>query len=204
VFGYDRGEQIDRFYIEGFLAAHAQDIAGVVLEVADGTYTRRFGGVRVRRAEVLHLEPGHKGVTIVGDLSAAESPLGCNEFDCIVLTQTLQFIYELRPAIATLYRALRPGGVLLATVPGISQISRYDMDRWGDFWRFSALSTRRLLSETFPADAVEVRSYGNVLAAVALLHGLAQADIGTRKLVPNDPDYPVIIGIRAVKPVGCN
>jgi hypothetical protein len=34
---------------------------------------------------------------------------------------------------------LKPGGVLLATVSGISQISRYDMYRWGDYWRFTTL-----------------------------------------------------------------
>ena len=30
-----------------------------------------------------------------------------------------------------------PGGSLLLTVPGISQIARYD-DHWGDYWRFTS------------------------------------------------------------------
>ena len=38
----------------------------------------------------------------------------------------------------TLTRILKPGRVLLTTLPGISQLCRYGMDRWGDFWRFSA------------------------------------------------------------------
>jgi hypothetical protein len=43
-FSYDRGLPIDRYYIERFLAANASDIRGHVLEIADNTYTGRFGG----------------------------------------------------------------------------------------------------------------------------------------------------------------
>ena len=39
-FGYDRGQPIDRYYIEQFLSAHASDVRGHVLEIADDTYTR--------------------------------------------------------------------------------------------------------------------------------------------------------------------
>ena len=47
LFGFGYGQCIDRYYIEKFLAAHAADIYGRVLEVADNSYTRRFGGTRV-------------------------------------------------------------------------------------------------------------------------------------------------------------
>src|SRR6185312_2075371 len=46
-FGYARGGPVDRYYIEGFLARHADDIRGRVLEVGDASYTHRFGGSRV-------------------------------------------------------------------------------------------------------------------------------------------------------------
>ena len=49
---------------------------------------------------------------------------------------------------------------MLATVPGISQISRYDMDRWGDFWRFTTLSMRRLFEQSFAPADVAVTSRG--------------------------------------------
>ena len=79
--------------------------------------------------------------------------------------------------MATIYRILTPGGTLLATFPGISQISRYDMDRWGEYWRFTTLSARRLLEAYFPPSQVSVASFGNVLATVAFLHGLAAEDL---------------------------
>lgn len=36
-FGFDRGKPVDRWYIERFLAAHADDVRGRVLEVAETT-----------------------------------------------------------------------------------------------------------------------------------------------------------------------
>jgi SAM-dependent methyltransferase len=176
VFGFDRGLCIDRYYIENFLAKHAEDIRGHVLEIGDDTYTRRFGGDRVARSDVLHVQEGNPKATIVADLTCADS-IPSDTFDCIIFTQTLQFIYDVRAAIRHLYRILKPGGVLLATFPGISQISRYDMDRWGDYWRFTTLSARRLFEEVFPPGNVTVRAYGNVLAAVAFLHGLSAEEL---------------------------
>lgn len=199
VFGFDRGLCIDRYYIENFLAKHAEDIRGHVLEIGDDTYTRRFGGDRVARSDVLHVQEGNPKATIVADLTCADS-IPSDTFDCIIFTQTLQFIYDVRAAIRHLHRILKPSGVLLATFPGISQISRYDMDRWGDYWRFTTLSARRLFEEVFPPGNVTVRAYGNVLAAVAFLHGLSAEELRREELDYHDPDYELIITVRAVKP----
>jgi SAM-dependent methyltransferase len=196
-FGFDRGHCIDRFYIEAFLSANASDIKGRVLEIADNEYTKQFGGSRVTHSDVLHVQDS-PGATIVADLTSADNvPSG--SFDCMIITQTLQFIYDTRAAIRTLHRLLKPGGVLLTTFPGISQISRFDMDRWGDYWRFTSLSAKRIFAETFGESSVTVKAYGNVFAAVAFLHGLAQEDIELSKLEPHDPDYEVLITVRAVK-----
>jgi SAM-dependent methyltransferase len=199
VFGFDRGLCIDRYYIENFLAHHADDIRGRVLEIGDGAYTRRFGGEGVVRSDVLHVQEGNPKATVVADLTCADS-IPSDAFDCIIFTQTLQFIYNVRAAVQTLYRILKPGGVLLATFPGISQISRYDMDRWGEFWRFTTLSARRLLEEVFPAQNVTVEVHGNVLAAIGFLHGLAAQEFHQEELNRRDPDYEVLITVRAVKP----
>jgi SAM-dependent methyltransferase len=198
VFGLDRGQPIDRYYIEGFLNRHKADIHGSVLEIGDPTYTRQFGEDRVLRSDVLLAEPGHPGQTLVGDLATGQG-IPESAFDCIILTQTLPFIYDMVLAVGNTYRALRPGGVLLATLPGISQISRYDMDRWGDYWRFTDASTRRLFAGIFDPQRLEVEIHGNVLAAVAFLHGLAVAEMKPDELDYKDPDYQLIITVRAVK-----
>lgn len=198
VFGFDRGLPIDRYYIEGFLSANRSDIQGNVLEVAENKYTLMFGGERVSRSDVLHVCEGNPNATIVADLTSGDT-LPSQYFDCVILTQTLQFIYELRAAIRTLHRILKPGGVLLATCPGISQISRYDMDRWGDHWRFTTLSARKLFEEVFSPSEIRIESYGNVLAAASLLQGLAVEDLRRDELENHDADYELIVAIRAVK-----
>jgi SAM-dependent methyltransferase len=197
--GYERGLPIDRYYIERFLAAHAADIHGRVLEIKDDSYTRKFGGERVIESDVLHKEEGNPLATIVADLTCADE-LATGSFDCIICTQTLQFIYDVKAAIATLYRILKPGGVLLVTIPSISQISRYDMERWGDYWRFTTRSVQRLFEAGFPATNVQTEAHGNVMTATAFLHGLASEELRQKELDYIDPDYELLITIRAVKP----
>lgn len=198
-FGLDRGLCIDRYYIEHFLGQYAGDIHGQVLEVGDNLYTVQFGGNRVARSDVLHVMEGNARATIVADLTQADQ-IPSDVYDCIVLTQTLQFIYDVRKAVQTLYRILKPNGVLLVTLSGINRISRYDMDRWGEYWRFTTLSASRLFEEIFPPSNVTVQGYGNVLAAVACLHGLAVAELNREELDYCDADYDVLIAVRAVKP----
>lgn len=197
-FGFERGLPVDRYYIERFLAAHADDIQGRVLEVGDASYTRRFGGSKVLWSDVLDAAEGNPDATIVADLAAADQ-LPSGAFDCVILTQTLQFIYDLRAAIATLYRILAPGGVLLATVPGISQI---ELGPWREAWcwEFTERSIGLLFGDDFPSGEVTIQVHGNVLAAVALLEGIAAPELRPEELAALDSSYPVCITIRAVKP----
>jgi len=198
-FGWDRGGlPVDRYYIERFLERHAGDIAGRVLEVRDAGYTRKYGGGRVTRSDVLHPVPGNPKATIVADLSHADQ-CPADAFDCVILTQVLPFIPDVQAAVHTLHRMLRPGGVVLATMPGISQIVRYDMDRWGDYWRFTTLSARRIFECAFPGGDIRVEGHGNVLVAAAFLYGLSSRELRPEELERNDPDYEVLITVRAVK-----
>ncbi len=196
-FGFDRGLPVDRYYIETFLGRHASEISGRVLEVGDDSYTRRFGGDRVRKADVLHVKAGFPGATFTGDLTDA-AVLPENAFDCIVLTQTLHLIYDLPLAVGRLRRALAPGGVLLLTAPGITSIDRGE---WGAtwYWSLTAVSMRKLFGDVFGEDAVLVEEYGNVFAATAFLHGLAVEELRREDLDPLDRAYPVILGLRARK-----
>lgn len=198
MFGFDRGLPVDRYYIEGFLRRHQGDVRGAVMEVGDPGYTRRFGGSAVVRSDVLHVREGTPGATVVGDLATGEG-VPRDTYDCLILTQTFQFVYDVRAAIDTCHGALKEGGVLLGTFPGISQISRYDMDRWGEYWRFTSASAHRLFADRFSAENVSVEAHGNVLAAVALLHGLAAHELDPAELEHRDADYEVLIAVRAVR-----
>ena len=196
-FGFDRGIPIDRFYIENFLNKHAQDVHGRVLEIGDATYTRRFGGNRVIKSDVLHIIKGNPEATIIGDLTKADH-IASNVFDCIIITQTLQCIYDLHSALSTLYRIIKPGGVLLATVPGLSQVVKCN---WGDnwYWAFTDQSARLLFNEYFESKNLEVRNCGNVLTAISFLHGVAQEELTKEELLYQDDEYQVVITVRAIK-----
>lgn len=198
-FGFDRGRPIDRYYIENFLARHRDDIRGHVLEISEDTYTRNFGGDRVTKSDILHVSAENPEATIVADLTSADH-IPSEVFDCIIFTQTLQYISDVRAALKTLYRILTPGGALLVTSHGISQICRLDTESWGEWWRITRLSAQRLFEEIFPPDHVRVHCYGNVLVAVAFLHGLATAELTKAELDYHDPDYEMLITVRAVKP----
>lgn len=198
-FGYDRGLPVDRYYIENFLKKQGADIKGRALEIGDDSYTKQFGGDHVRIRDVLHVKEGNPLATFVGDLINAKQ-LPSDAFDCFILTQTLHLVYDFRLAVETIYRILKPGGVLLATVPGISQIS---IDEWSDYWcwSFTQLSARRLFEEFFPGDHLQIETYGNVLSAIAFLQGLSFNELNQEELDHQDPCYQVIITIRAVKPM---
>ena len=196
-FGYDRGIPVDRRYIEAFLRTRADDIRGRVLEIGDNAYTLSLGGERVVRSDVLHVHAGAANATFVADLEAGEN-LPSDAFDCIILTQTLHLIFDMPKAIDTLHRILKPGGVLLATVPGVSSV---DAGEWGGtwFWSLTCASLERLLRRRFTASQVEVASSGNVLTAIAFLHGLAQDELRPGDYDVVDPRYPVIVTARATK-----
>jgi len=199
-FGFERGRPVDRYYIEQFLAQHAADIHGRVLEIGDDHYTRQFGGARVGQSDILDLPRDDSRATIVADLADADhTGIPAEAFDCIIFTQTLQYIFQLETAVAALHRMLRPGGVLLGTFPTISQICRFDMDRWGDYWRFTSASIRRLLTAVFPPAPLTIAAHGNVLTAVCFLHWLSDHELSPDELAYHDPDYELLITARAVK-----
>jgi SAM-dependent methyltransferase len=200
-FGLDRGQPIDRRYIESFLAEHAEKVRGAVLEIGDDAYSRRFGGARVTRQDVLHVVPGHPGVTIVADLAYAPQ-IRPESFDCIILTQTLHYVFDIHAAVVTLERILKPGGALLVTVPGISQVCRDQADQDGDYWRFTSSSVRRILALYFHGADIFVRTYGNVLTAASFLYGKSARELTERELDYHDPDYPVTIAAVVVKDAG--
>ncbi len=196
-FGFDRGIPIDRYYIDKFLSQNVHHIKGNVLEVAENTYTMRFGK-GVHKSDVLHVSKDAPNVTIVGDLCDL-STLPENAFDCFICTQTYNFIYDIQSALRGTRHLLKHGGVVLATVAGISQISRYDMDRWGDYWRFTTLSAQRIFEKEFGTANVEIDSYGNVLSAISFLEGLSSRELSANELDYRDKDYQLLVTIVARK-----
>ncbi len=211
-FGLDRGQPIDRVYIEQFLDAQRQVIRGDCLEIEESTYTARFGAPGHVPYVLKYPGPGDgrsfgqsderdaQGARIVRCDLAQPDSVPVSRFDALICTQTLSFIFDVRVAVASIHALLRPGGHALITVSGISQISRYDYDRWGDYWRFTDLSLRRLLSACFDESRIQVLTYGNVAAASMFLQGLAVEEVHDPGVFAyQDPDYQIVVCARVQK-----
>lgn len=200
--GGRRGSYIDRFYIEQFLVSHRDCIHGSVAEIQSDEYIKMFGGTTVVRSEIIDVNPANSARTMTLDLMQADTAPAA-VFDCIVCTQTLFFIRDYSAAIRSLHRMLKLGGVVLVTVPGICPVIRGSLIAGAgeDWWRFTARSAQYIFTAVFGADNVEVKSFGNVLTATAFLHGLVQEELSQSELECNDPDYEVILGVRATKRV---
>ena len=57
-----------------------------------------------------------------------------------------------------------------------------------------------LFAVAFPPDHLSVEAHGNVLSAIAFLHGLAAEELRPSELDYRDADYEMLITVRARKP----
>ena len=199
--GSSRGRPVDRYYIEKFLEQNAMEIKGHVVEVGDAGYTKRFGGAKVTKSDVWDVNSDNSAATIVADLSEAPQ-VPSNSFDCFVLTQVLVLIRDVRAALSELYRVLRPGGVALISVPGISQTATKPAvaDTW--WWSFYPRALRSLLLDAgFEKEPLRVDGWGNLKTTVAFLAQVAQSDLKKADFEYHDERYPLIVTARARKPL---
>ncbi|HAI97447.1 MAG: methyltransferase [Cycloclasticus sp.] len=200
IFGIDRDLiNIDRYYIEKFLSLHTADIKGRVLEMGEPLYTKKFGAEKVTRSDVLNYVEGNPKANIVADLTKAEN-IADNTYDCIIITQTLQMIYDVQAAVETLHRILKPGGVVLVTSHGITKVARREgIDSWGEYWHFTYQSKKHLFEQFFHSKSIHISTYGNILTTIASLHGLAANELDQNELDYCDPDYEALVTVRATK-----
>ena len=195
--GYDRGEPVDRRYIDEFLASHSSDVSGAVLEVQEDDFSRAYGGARVTEYSVLDIDAGNRRATVLADLRHCPD-IPADRFDCVILTQTLHVIDDMAAALGECYRILKPGGVLLATVPAASRVC-LEYGEEGDFWRATPAGARALFRFAFTPAHLSTTSFGNILTNTAFLHGLAASEITEPEFAASDPYFPALTGIRARK-----
>ena len=194
--GYDRGTPIDRYYIQKFFEAHKDDISGRVLEIKNNRYTEKHGQ-NVTKQDVLDIDEDNKQATIIADLAKADH-VPSNTFDCFILMETLQLIYDYKAAIEHAYRILKPGGVLLASVPTTNACDVYFLGH--EYWRFTAPACQRIFGDIFGEAGTHIEPFGNFASCTAALDGLAAEEVTETVLDQHDPIYTLGVCIRAVKP----
>lgn len=196
-YGYERGGPVDRYYIENFLDKNSSSIKGRALEIKNDSYIKQFGGNRIIERDILDIDAANPLATVIADLSKADH-LPSDTYDCIILTQTLQFIYEPRSALKHMHRILKPGGTLLLTVPGITRF-KYTEHGYNWYWNFTEASVKNLLKEFFIGEKIKTEFHGNVLVSSAFLYCIGSVELTKEEYDFHDPDFQFIITAKAVK-----
>lgn len=197
-FGFDRGTPIDRYYLRRFLRDEAAAIRGVVGEIGGSRYADELGGERVTRVEVIDIDADNPRATLIADLARPGS-LPLASFDCLVVLQTLQYTSPLDVAIETCLRALRPGGTLLLALPALAAHDPHvPLER--DYWRFVPPGVLSLLRAAAPDARCSVVGYGNLVAALAFLHGIGAEELRRVELEHVDARFPVVVCARVDVP----
>ena len=193
-FGLERGQPIDRYYIEKFLNFNSKYIKGKVLEFGDDRYSNKFNCIN---PDVISIDSQSKSLVkkssnlIIMDIT--KKKLKPKKYDVVIATQVIQFIYEIDVFKKNIYNALKLNGYLILTCSGISQFSRYDINRWGEYWRFTDAAIRKIFKTHFKI--IKLETYGNLFVAEKSLEGFAAEEISKNKLKYKDESFPVLHAI---------
>lgn len=182
-FGADRGTPIDRYYLSQFIRQIQDKVRGRVLEVG-GVQSNRlsYRFARIESFTTLDLEP-KVGVDVVGDLNdpCLFEP---RRFDTIINFNVLEHVRTPWRSVENMAHWLDEGGHIATMVPSVQRVHLMPNDYW------------RMLPAAL--DAVhscfrerELFVYGNALASVGALMGLAVEDFAPRDLDVLEADFPV-------------
>lgn len=189
-YGSDRGGSICRYYIDKFLQERKSVIRGRVLEIGDRNYTEKFG--TDFKSYVVHFNDNYSETEFdfKGDLRTGDG-IEKDFYDCIICTQVLDFVQDIKNTPDILINSLKVGGQLLISVSGISTICRYDMDTYGQYWNFTDRSLRNMFSRS--NTECEVWTKGNCKVACAFLQGMSYIELTEQELQEVDEDFQVVI-----------
>lgn len=96
---------------------------------------------------------------IVADI--CKTNLQGNSWDLIILSQTLEHIYNFKPAIPECFRLLKPNGHLIVDVPWLH--SYHGLPAYDDYWRISHKALKKLL-ENAGFECREVHLWKDILS----------------------------------------
>lgn len=135
--------RIIRKSVSDFLKKSAKkyDRDGIlVLDIAPQIHEGAKAYFKRAKVETLDIDP-NSGATYIGDITKYNEFLPDEILDIIVCTEVLEHVLDPFSAIKEVYRLLKPGGVLLLTVPFNFRIH----GPLPDCWRFSEHGLRELL-----------------------------------------------------------
>lgn len=146
---------------------------------------------------------------------AASFPFGDEEYDAATCIEVLEHLFEPHTAVAEVFRVLRPGGVLIATVPNVAYWRRradlFVFGRWNPLgdehsvdqpWRdphirfFTAPAFERMLRRAGFADVEVAGHAGGVLQDIPGLRRLGRGRGTSQTYRRLEDRFPALLGGR--------
>jgi hypothetical protein len=116
--------------------------------------------------------------TFVGDLATAHH-LPADAFDCIIITQVLQYVYDLY-GLSLLFIAFSSQEACCLPLCQASRGMAFLLIN-------EAMAVARSFNERFLASAIEIKPQGNVRGAISLLQGVASDELERAEFDHKDP-----------------
>lgn len=174
-----------RAYIDTFLGRYAAACSGTFLEFGDPRYRDRFRPAAIERYDIFDIAAG-PGVTVVGDLQHCPQ-VPDDTYDVIVCTQVLEHVPNPFLAAAELCRILKPGGLLLLTVPAAYPYHSAP----NDYWRYSRDSLRLLFGERLRE--IQIETFGNRLTIVGAYWNWYEPHFPRAAMEQHDAHQPYLV-----------
>jgi methyltransferase family protein len=194
--GVDRGTPIDRYYLHSFFEENRSYITGDVLEIQRPIYTTRFGS-NLHTVHSVDIDPQYQP-TYVCDLAKSEGIIPSGRYDCFLLPCTLSVLRDIENCLREALRVTKPGGMILAGTSGFVPLT--PESEYPDYWHNSTAGWEEIARRVWPGCEVRTESYGNCLAAVATMLGLAHEELTPSELDVYDARYPVLVTLSCRKP----
>jgi len=186
--GNDRGTPTNRYFYKKFLIEYRAAIVGHVMEIKEDYYASELASGPITLT-IVDIKADNPLIDLCADLAVAGS-LPAETYDCAIVTGVLQFVSDLDAALQNLYASLRPGGVALIIVPTAARVDTEDFEY--DRWRLTPTGLATVAARACVGAEITTKGYGNILAVVAFLYGIAAEELTTDELEYNDPVYPLI------------
>jgi SAM-dependent methyltransferase len=103
-----------------------------------------------------------RGPDVIGDVCRTPFPDEC--FDIVCLMEVLEHVYDPPQALVEIYRVLKPGGVLIFSVPFVFPLH----DLPFDYFRFTKHGIELLLRDYDQVDIIERNNYGEAIAVLIM------------------------------------
>ena len=177
-FGFDRGQPVDRYYIERFLAKCADYIRGRALEVGDDATRARSAAQTSPRATCCMSRTATQRRRswpishMPNKCPPMPSTVSCSHRRCISSTICLP---QLGPSIA---RCIL---VASSSPPFRDQPDQQRSMEGVVIWSLTPLSTKRLFAEVFGDGNIAIGVHGNVLVRRLFLAGISSNGTDTRR-----------------------